>query len=32
MRDLGEEYGFEITGAHLDLLGYCAECRQKMSG
>lgn len=26
MHDLGEEYDFEITGAHLDLLGCCAEC------
>ena len=26
---LGEEYDFEIAGIHLDLVGYCAECRQK---
>lgn len=32
MHDLGEEYDFEITEAHLDLLGYCAECRQEMNG
>ncbi len=32
IHDLGEKYDFEITGAHLDLRGYCAECRQKMSG
>lgn len=25
---LSEEYGFEITGVHLDLMGYCTECRQ----
>ncbi|MCK4472490.1 MAG: transcriptional repressor [Anaerolineae bacterium] len=31
-RDLGEKHDFEITGAHLDLPGYCAECRQKVSG
>jgi len=29
LRDLGEEHDFEITGIHLDLVGYCAECRQK---
>ena len=23
-------YDFESTGAHLDLLGYCAECRQQV--
>jgi len=32
MRDWGEKYDFESTGAHLDLPGYCAECRQKVSG
>lgn len=32
IRDLGEKHDFEITGAHLDLRGYCAECRQKVSG
>jgi Fur family ferric uptake transcriptional regulator len=32
MRDLGEEYDFEVTGVHLNLVGYCAECRQKRSG
>ena len=32
LRDLGSGYDFEITGAHLDLLGYCAECQQKVSG
>lgn len=26
MRDLSEEYAFEITGIHLDLMGYCADC------
>jgi len=31
IRDLGAEYDFEITGAHLDLLGTCAECRRKMN-
>ncbi|HID87805.1 MAG TPA: transcriptional repressor [Anaerolineae bacterium] len=29
IQDLGEEYDFEITGIHLDLMGYCAECRKK---
>ena len=28
LRDLGAEHDFEITGIHLDLVGYCAECRQ----
>jgi len=32
VRGWGKEYDFEITGARLDLVGYCAECRQKMSG
>ena len=32
LRDLGEEYDFEITGIHLDLVGYCAECRQGGQG
>jgi Fur family ferric uptake transcriptional regulator len=31
-RGWGEKYDFEITRAHLDLRGYCAECRQEMSG
>jgi len=29
LRDLGEEYDFEIRGVRLDLTGYCAECRQR---
>lgn len=29
MRDLGEEYDFEITDVRLDVIGYCAECRRK---
>jgi Fur family ferric uptake transcriptional regulator len=32
VRDLGEKYDFEITGIHLDLAGYCAECRQGGQG
>ena len=32
LRDLGEEHGFEIAGIHLDLVGYCAECRQGGQG
>jgi Fe2+ or Zn2+ uptake regulation protein len=32
IRDVGEEHDFEITGAHLDLRGYCAECQERMSG
>lgn len=28
-RSLSEEYDFEITGSHLDLVGYCADCREK---
>ena len=32
MQGLSEEYGFEITGVHLDLMGYCAECRQQGIG
>ena len=26
----GKKYDFEITGAHLDLPGYCAECQQQV--
>jgi Fur family ferric uptake transcriptional regulator len=29
IQDLGEEYDFEITGMHLDLMGYCDRCRKK---
>ncbi|MCR4408601.1 MAG: transcriptional repressor [Anaerolineae bacterium] len=29
LRDLGEKYDFELTEIHLDLVGYCAECRRK---
>ena len=29
IRDLSEKYDFEITGIHLDLMGYCAECQRK---
>jgi Fe2+ or Zn2+ uptake regulation protein len=29
LQDLGEQYDFEITEIHLDLVGCCAECRQK---
>jgi len=32
MRDLSEEYDFEVTGIHLDLVGHCAKCRQKRPG
>lgn len=32
LRDLGEEHDFEITGIHLDLVGYCAECLQGRQG
>jgi len=32
LRDLGEEHDFEITGIHLDMVGYCAECRRKRQG
>jgi len=27
VHDLGQRYDFEITSVHLDLIGYCAECR-----
>ncbi len=26
VQDLSEKHGFEITGVHLDLMGYCSEC------
>lgn len=29
IRDLSKEYNFEITGIHLVLMGYCAQCRRK---
>jgi Fur family ferric uptake transcriptional regulator len=29
-QNLGEEYDFEITGIHLDLVGHCAGCRRKV--
>jgi Fur family ferric uptake transcriptional regulator len=32
VRDLGQEYDFEITGMHLDLMGYCPRCRKKAMG
>ena len=25
--DLADQYGFRITGARVELLGYCAECQ-----
>ncbi len=31
LHDLSEEYDFEITEIHLDLVGYCAECRRKQA-
>jgi len=32
LRNLGEEYDFEITDVHLELTGYCAECRGNRKG
>ncbi|MCK4472027.1 MAG: transcriptional repressor [Anaerolineae bacterium] len=32
LRDLGEEHDFEITGVRLNLVGYCAACRQQGAG
>ncbi|MEA3460214.1 MAG: Fur family transcriptional regulator [Chloroflexota bacterium] len=32
IRDLSEDYDFEITDMHLDVIGYCAECRRKRAG
>jgi Fe2+ or Zn2+ uptake regulation protein len=31
--DLGEvpEEGFQVTGYRLELLGYCAACRQRQN-
>ena len=29
---LGEEHDFEITGVRLNLVGYCAACRQQGAG
>ncbi|MEA3344704.1 MAG: transcriptional repressor [Chloroflexota bacterium] len=29
MRHLSEKYDFEITDIHLEVMGYCAECRGK---
>jgi len=29
IQSLGEEHDFEVTGIHLDMMGYCAECRRK---
>jgi len=31
IRSLGEEHDFEVTGIHLDVMGYCAECRRKQA-
>ena len=32
IRSLGEEHDFEVTGIHLDVIGYCAECRRERAG
>ena len=32
LRELGGEHDFEITGARLNLVGYCAACRRKRLG
>lgn len=28
-KNIGQEYGFEVTGHRLEILGFCPDCRSK---